>query len=263
MPAILIVARRFAFSLAFFYAAGAHADCVDTVRLSAAERDFYLRANAALKSFLPPAPEGENIRSHDRITDPQGIQVCKGDKPGDFTVQVQRRYVWPDPRKHSADTVVVMDLSINTRSFGKSLDNDRSGAYGNPSPGRSAGLRVHNVEWRVSGDQAGMPVQQQSLRPSIAAAVDRDGLQALVGRPLPTVAASEAKSAPPTRLVAAPAPAPAAATPSAGSPAPATPAAAPQPASTGATAPSAPTSSDTTMRDAADTVQKLRGLFGR
>ena len=88
--------------------------------LSAAERDFHIRATAALKSFLPPAPAGENIRSQDIVTDPKGIQACKGEKkPGDFPVQVQRRYIWPDPRKNSADTAVALELVINASSFAR------------------------------------------------------------------------------------------------------------------------------------------------
>ena len=241
----------------------ARADCVDTVGLSAAERDFHIRATAALKSFLPPAPAGENIRSSDSVTDPNGIQACKGEKkPGDFSVQVQRKYIWPDPKKHSADTAVTFDLVINARSFGKSLG-DYSGAYGSPSPGRSAGLQVHNVEWKVSAAGYGVQAQRDSLTASIGAVVDRERLQALVGRPLPSVAASDAiaRKIPPTQLVSVAPPGPAAGV-STGSPAAESPAVAPQPARTVGAAPPSPSSTDS-VRDAADAVQKLRGLFGR
>jgi hypothetical protein len=263
MSIILAVTRRFAPAIVFVYAAAAHADCVDTVGLSPAERDFHVRANAALKSFLRPAPAGENIRAADTVTDPQGIQACKGEKkPGDFTVRVQRKYIWPDPKKHSADTVITLELAINMQSFGNSLGN-YSGAYGSPSPGRSAGLQVNNVEWRLTDSGLGVQAQRDSLRASLAAVVERDRLQGLVGRPLPSVAESEAmaRKAPPTQLVTPPPPAatPAVAT-STGGP---TPAAAPQPASPSGTAPSAPAPADTTVKDAADAVQKLRGLFGR
>jgi hypothetical protein len=263
MSYILAVTRRFTLAIVCLYAAGAHADCVDTVGLSPAERDFHVRANAALKSFLRPAPAGENIRSEDSMTDPRGIQACKGEqKPGDFTVRVQRMYVWPDPKKHSADTVITLELVINTQSFGKSLGN-YSGTYGSPSPGRSAGLQVHNVEWRVSESSYGVQAQRDSLRASIAAVLERERLQGLVGRPLPSVAESEAmaKKTPPTQLVTPPPPAPAVATPT-GGPASAVPAAAPQPASPSGTAPSAPAPADS-VKDATDAVQRLRGLFGR
>jgi hypothetical protein len=266
MSTILTITRRFALAIVCLYAAGAHADCVDTVSLSPAERDFHVRANAALNSFLRPAPAGENIRSQDSMTDPQGIQVCKGDKkPGDFTVRVQRQYVWPDPKKHFADTAITLELVINTQSFGKSLGN-YSGTYGSPNPGRSAGLQVHNVEWRVSDAGYGVQAQRDSLRASIAAALERERLQGLVGRPLPSVAESVAmaKKAPPTQLVTPPSPAPAVTTSTAGpaSAAPAAPAASPPPASPSGAAPSAPAPADS-VKDAADAVQKLRGLFGR
>ena len=240
----------------------AWADCVDTVGLSAAERDFHIRATAALKSFLPPAPAGENIRSGDSVTDPNGIQACKGEKkPGDFSVQVQRKYIWPDPKKNSADTAVTLELVINASSFGKSLG-DHSGAYGSPSPARSAGLQVHNVEWKVSAAGYGVQAQGDSLTASIGAVVDRERLQALVGRPLPSVAASDAiaRKIPPTQLVSVAPPGPAAAV-STGSPAAVSPAVAPQPARTVGAAP--PPSSTDSVRDATDAVQKLRGLFGR
>jgi hypothetical protein len=236
---------------------------VDTVGLTAAERDFHVRATAALKSFLPPAPAGENIRSGDTVTNPNNIQACKGEKkPGDFSVQVQRKYIWPDPKKNSADTAVTLDLVINASSFGKSLG-DYSGAYGSPSPARSAGLQVHNVEWKVSAGGYGVQAQNDSLRASIGAVVDRERLQALVGRPLPSVAASDAmaRKIPPPQLVSVAPSAPAAAV-STGSPAAAAPTVAQQPASTTGAAP-APASSTDSVRDAADTFQKLRGLFGR
>jgi hypothetical protein len=263
MSAILTVTRRFALAIVCCYTAGVHADCVDTVGLTAAERDFHNRATAALKSFLRPAPAGENIRVSDSVPDAQGIQACKGEKkPGDFTVQVLRKYIWPDPKKNSADTAVTLELSINTSSFGKSLG-DYSGAYGSPSPGRSVGLQVHNVEWKVSAASYGVKAQQDSLVASIAAVVDRERLQAMVGRPLPSVAASDAiaKKVPPTQLVAAAPSAPAAAV-STGSPAAVAPAVTSERASTTGAAPPAAASNDS-VRDAADAVQRLRGLFGR
>ncbi len=250
MPFIPNSVRCLAIAAACFYMSGAYADCVDTVGLNAAERDFYNRANGALESFLPPAPAEENLWSADGMTNPENINVCKGDKkPGDFTVEVQRKYVWPDLKKHFADTVVTLTFSINARSFDKTLG-DNSGAYGSPSPTRSADLKVHNVTWNVSTTSIvisaatyGVQAQQDSLRASIAAAVNLERLQGLVGRPLPAVAESEAtaKKLPPTQLV----------TPARAAPAPAP-----------ASAPAAPAPTDT-AKEAIDAVQKLRGLFGR
>ena len=260
MPFIPSSVRCLAIAAACFYMSSADADCVDTVGLNAAERDFYNRANSALKSFLPPAPPGENTWSADSMTAPQSINVCKGDKkPGDFTVEVQRKYIWPDPKKHFADTAVILALSINARSFDKN-PGTHSGAYGSPSPTRSADLKVHNVTWNVSAG-SGVQAQGDSLRASITAAVDRERLQRLVGRPLPTAAESEAmaKKLPPTPLITpAPAAPAVAATTSAGSaPAAATqPSAAPPSAPAPASAPAAPTPTDT-AKEAIDTVQKI------
>ncbi len=245
----------------YFHASGVQADCVDTVPLSAQERDFMLRANAALKTFLPAAPSAEGLRSADSETKPDHFNACKGEKKiGDFTVGVSRKYIWPDPRKHFADTSVTVSFTMNVKSFAAPTGN-YSGAYGSPSPGRSAGLAVNNVEWKVDAASYGVPEQRERLRASLAAVIERDRLAALVGRPLPSVAASNAmKKAEPTPLITPP-PASAAAAPASAAAAPAPAAVAPASATTGS-APPAPTPTDV-MKDAADTVQKLRGLFGR
>lgn len=253
MPSTRITLRRLILALVFFHASAVHADCVDTVPLSAQERDFILRANAALKNFLPAAPSAEGLRSSDSETNPGHFNACKGEKKtGDFSVDVSRKFIWPDPRKHSADTSVTVSFAINVKSFAAPAGN-YSGAYGSPSPGRSTGLTVNNVEWKVDAASYGVPAQRESLRASLAAVIERDRLAALVGKPLPSVAASTAmKKAGPTPLIA---------PPSASAAAPAPAAAAPASAPAGSTPP-APTPTDA-IKDAADTVQKLRGLFGR
>ena len=256
MPSTRITLRRLILAMVFFHASAVHADCVDTVPLSAQERDFILRANAALKNFLPAAPSAEGLRSSDSETNPGHFNACKGEKKtGDFHVEVSRHYIWPDPKKHFADTSVTVKFAMNVKSFAAPAGS-YSGAYGSPSPGRSAGLTVNNVEWKVDAASYGVPAQRESLRASLAAVIERDRLAALVGKPLPSVAASTAmKKAGPTPLIAPPsaptssAPASAAAAPAATGSAP--PAPAPAPAPTDA------------LKDAADTVQKLRGLFGR
>ncbi len=263
MPNKLTTLRRILLAALFFHAAGVQADCVDTVPLSPQERDFVIRASAALQSFLRPAPSSEPIRTSDSVTDPAGIQACKGEKKdGNFDVSVSRKYIWPDPKKHSADTAITMHIAINVRSF-DTRAGEHSGAYGSPSPGLSAGLTLNNVEWKVDAASYGVPAQRESLRASLAAVIDRDRLAALVGKPLPSVATSTAmaKKAGPTPLItpepsasaAAPAPTHAAIPlPSGASPSPASP----------PSAPAAPTPTDM-LKDAADTAQKLRGLFGR
>ncbi len=245
----------------FFHARGVHADCVDTVPLSAPERDFMLRANAALKTLLPSAPSAEGLRASDADTNPDQFNVCKGEKKqGDFTVRVSRKFIWPDPKKHSADTVVTVNFAMNVKNFAAPAGN-YSGAYGSPSPTLSAGLKVNNVEWKVDAASYGVREQIEQLRGSLAAAIERDRLAALVGKPLPSVAASAAmKKTGPTPLIATSATATASA--------PAVPGAAPAaatPASdnTGTALPGPAPSTTDTLKEAADTVQKLRGLFGR
>ncbi len=256
MPITLATLRRIFLALLFFHATGVYADCVDTVPLNAQERDFILRVNAALKNFLPTAPVAEGLRTGDTETNPGHFNVCKGEKKaGNFSVVVSRKYIWPDPKKHSADTSVTVSIAVNVKSFAAPAGN-YSGAYGSPSPGLSAGLTVNNVEWKVDAASYGVPAQRESLRASLAAVIERDRLAALVGKPLPSVAASAAmpKKAGPTPLIT-PEPATAAAA------TPASSATAPSPASS-PSAPAAPAPADT-LKDAADTVQKLRGLFGR
>jgi hypothetical protein len=246
-----------------FCAGSSHADCVDTVGLSAAEQEFHRRAHAALLSFLPPAPVAEGLWARDDAgLDAASINVCRGDKkPGNFSVTVSRKYVWPDPQKRMADATVTAKFSLNLPAFKEDAgDGSFAGNYGIPSPQRSAGLGVHNVTWEVAGSGWGVKAQTDALRSSVAAAVDRQRLQGLVGRPLPPVAESRAlaKKLPPTQLVAAPA----------ADQAPAGSAAAPQaaPAAVPVAPPAGglpvPTSGDN-VKDAVETVQKLRGFFGR
>ena len=75
MSSILAAVRPLAIALVCFSVAGVHVDCVDTVGLSAAERDFYGRADAALTSFLRPAPARKDIRIGDSGSSLDGIQV--------------------------------------------------------------------------------------------------------------------------------------------------------------------------------------------
>jgi hypothetical protein len=117
-------------------------------------------------------------------------------------------------------------------------------AYGAASPGRSAGLKVNNVVWKAEGSDS-------PLRAALADAIDRARLQALVGKPLPSVAESQAlasKAVPATVAGAAPVSnSPAAQTATQSS----------------AANPSAPAAASEPVKDAVETVNKLRGLFGR
>ena len=135
------------------------------------------------------------------------------------------------------------------------------GSHGAASPGKSAGLKVHNVAWSAVGADG-------PLRQALAAAMDRAGLQALVGQALPSEAESEAVAAKatPTRVPDMPASAfagtsastasvtstPTTTTAAAVTAAPAAPA--PPPAQPAAAEPA---------KRAAEAVNLLRGLLGR
>ncbi len=101
---------------------------------------------------------------------------------------------------------------------------------------------MNNVVWKAEGSDS-------PLRAALADAIDRARLQALVGKPLPSVAESQAlasKAVPATVGGAAPAGQTAA-----------------QPASPSAPAASGQAGASEPVKDAVETVNKLRGLFGR
>jgi hypothetical protein len=214
------------------------ADCVDTRKASAGEIDFHKKAMATLLAALPPAPVGGSLQYKDNVTSLG--QQCG--PTGDFTVQATRAY------EHNYRKSIV-SMAVNVQRL-PAAAGPLSAAYGTASPGRSAGLKVHNVVWTVSGSDS-------PLRQALVEAIDSARLQGLVGRPLPSVADSEAMAA-----RTAPATVGGAAT---GSTATGTQAAT-QPAIS--TDPSSPAAAGQTVgsepiKDAADAVNKLRGLFGR
>lgn len=215
--------------LALGWPALASADCVDTRKPTAGEMEFHSRAMAALVAALPPVPVGGKLQNQDSVTTLG--QQCKG-STGDFKLEAVRYYEL-NYRKS------IVSVAINEPGL-PATDNVMSAAYGSASPKRSAALKVNNVVWRVSGSDS-------PLRQALVDAMDRTRLQALVGKPLPSVAESQA-------LAAQAVPATVGATPAAAS------AASPNP-SAPATAGQAPASEP--VKDAVDTVNKLRGLFGR
>jgi hypothetical protein len=216
----------------------AWADCVDTRKPTAAETEFHARAIAALVAALPPVPVGGKLQNKDSLPT-LGSNQCVG-TTGDFSVQATRFY-------ELNSRLAIVEVAMNVPQL-PATDPVLVTTYGTASPKRSEGLKVHNVFSRVSGSDS-------PLRKALADGIDRARLEAMVGKPLPTVAASQALAAqavPATVAVAAPA----AAAPAPNSPATqsAAEAAAPKPSARAAADPA---------RDAVDTVNKLRGLFGR
>lgn len=212
--------------LALGWPALASADCVDTRKPTAGETEFHGRAIAALVAALPPVPVGGKLQNQDSVTTLG--QQCAG-TTGDFSLEATRYYEL-DYRK------AIVSMAINVTRL-PADDGALVSAYGSASPKRSAGLKVNNVVWRVSGSDS-------PLRQALVDAIDRTRLQALVGKPLPAVEESRA-------LAAQAVPATVAAPPSVAAPNPSAPAAPGQ-------APAAEP-----IKDAVDTVNKLRGLFGR
>ncbi len=211
------------------------ADCVDTRKATAGETEFFNRAIATLVAALPPVPVGGKLQRNDSA--PTLGQQCQG-TTGDFNLEASRFY-----ELNSRLSIVTM--AINATRL-PATDAGLSAAYGPASPKRSAGLKVNNVVWTVSGSDS-------PLRKALVDAIDRTRLEAMVGKPLPSVAESQALAA-----KAVPATVAGAATPAANSPAT-------QPAASSPSAPAASGQSGTSDpgRDAVDTVNKLRGLFGR
>lgn len=223
----------------------ASADCVDMRKPTAAEAEFHSRAIAALVAALPPVPVGGKLQNKDSV--PTLGQQCKG-TIGDFSLEATRFYEL-NYRKS------IVSVAINVTKL-PATATVPFGAYGSANPSRSAALKVNNVVWRVDGSDS-------PLRHALAEAIDRTRLQALVGKPLPSVTESQALA---TQAVPATVAGTAAAAPAAPAPNVPTTQTATQPvAPTNPSAPAAPgqAAASEPVKDAVDTVNKLRGLFGR
>lgn len=223
--------------LALVWPASVLADCVDTRPPTAAEKDFHSRAMAAIVAALPPVPVGGKLQNKDSM--PTLGQQCVG-TTGDFTLEASRFYEL-NYRK------AIVTIAINATRLPAASTAFKE-AYGPLSPKRSAGLKVINATWSVGGSDS-------PLRQTLLDSIDRARLQSWVGKPLPTVAESQALAA---QAVPATVSGPTAATTT--SDAPATPGTAP---AANPSAPAAQPAATDTVKDAVDTVNKLRGLFGR
>ena len=102
-----------------------------------------------------------------------------------------------DQRRIAIDLVsqkVDIVIGMNLQRLPMASDRAVVGSHGTASPGKGVGLKVHNVAWSAVGADG-------PLRQALAAAIDRGRLQALVGRPLPQEAESEAVAAKATPTV--------------------------------------------------------------
>ena len=170
------------------------------------------------------------------------------------TDALDKRRIGINLLEQRVDVVIGMNLQ---RLPGARADNT-SGAYGVASAGKSTGLQVHNVSFGAGGTEG-------PFRQALAAAIDRAYLQALVGKPLPSQAQSEAYAA---KAVPALVPEFTAGAPTL-EPASMAPAAVATLARTSTSATSTPTPTADAppaadpVKKAAEAVNKLRGLFGR
>ena len=180
--------------------------------------------------------------------------------------ELDQRRIAIDLERQQVDIV----LSMNLQRLPRPNSEDTGGihdAFGAASPGKSAGLKVHNVSFSIRGPDG-------PLRQALAAAIDRARLQALLGQPLPSEAESEAAAAKavPTRVPDLPASALAAAataptatttTATAATATPAAPATPTTPPAPSPAPPPAPPPPAEPIKKAAEAVNLLRGLLGR
>ena len=161
-----------------------------------------------------------------------------------------------------ADQRVEIVIAMNLQRLPTANERTVVGSQGAASPGKSAGLRVNNVVWSVGGTDG-------SLRQALAGAIDRARLEALMGKPLPSAAESEAYAAKAVPVMVADLPASAmpGASMTAASPATANPATSPTPPvparQTATTTPAAPEPAAEPIKKAVDAVNMFRGLLGR
>ena len=177
-----------------------------------------------------------------------------------------------DRRRIAIDLVsqkVEIVIGMNLQRLPRASTIDSSGvhdAFGAASSGKSVGLKVHNLSFSVLGPDG-------PLRQALAAAMDRARLQALLGKPLPSEAESEAvaaKTTPtvvPDMLVGAPTSTASTIEPTStttAAPGSARTTAAERTVAAPATAPApAPPPAAEPVKKAADAVNMLRGLLGR
>ena len=178
--------------------------------------------------------------------------------------ELDQRRIAIDLERQQVDVVIGMNLQRLPRP-GSDDTGGIHDAFGAASPGKSAGLKVHNVSFSVRGPDG-------PLRQALAAVIDRARLQALLGQPLPSEAESEAAAAKavPTRVPDLPASALAAAAAPTTTTATATTATAATAATAAPAAPGAPAAPATPatppaepIKKAAEAVNLLRGLLGR
>jgi hypothetical protein len=211
----------------------------------------------------PPLPPEQQALADKQNAEGRRLEGLANQVAQDHRASVKHQ---TDPLRARADALnafpqeLVLVLHINAARFPEPAESVAT--FGVPSPRQNAALKVLNVVLEVRGPEG-------AARQALLAAVDRGYLQGLVGQQLPDVGASQARAA----AAAAPGPASANAAPpvapSATEPAPSTASSArPGSAPPGAKAPppdaqKKPEPASPAGQDAANAVNRLRGLLGR
>lgn len=222
-------------------ATGALADCVDGSRdRTPREQAFADKLAASLRAALPAAPAPLSMPREPQVT-VQG--PCRDTPVGKLVARVSADYT---ASLHYSDRVTV---TLRANDAYPGADDLVFGTL----PKKPAPFKLHNLVVKVDGHK---PKYVEAVKQ----ALDRDRLQRLIDAPLP--------EAPPPAAwaVGAPAAAKAGTAPAASasaSPASTTTPSKPAAASLGESAPPAPDPTRAVADKAKDTVNKLRGLFGR
>ncbi len=233
--------------------------------MAAQEQALRQKANAAWQATRDAEKAGEKAAAQARDAEYRALRNQADAIPAQHAASVKAQTDELDKRRIGIDLVeqrVEVVIGMNLQRLPGARADNSSGAYGAPSPGKSVGLKVHNIGFAVDGSDG-------PLRQALAAAIDRASLQALVGQPLPSQAQSEAyaaKAAPAmVPEIAAGAPGVDSASTTTAAAPPSTPARTASPA-TPTTAPTPPASDAPAaepVKKAAEAVNKLRGLLGR
>ncbi len=159
--------RSLAMAAACLFTVVAQADCIDGLREPrAAEQEFHRRATAALIAALPAPPAGaeaEGTPCDFKRLPSMGV-LCRGDKVGDFTVSVKRRYVvrFTDaeskrlyaPRKEIDDQIqALLKLPPDKAAERSALERKASAAYSARSAAAKAGDKA-TAEARLAESNA-------------------------------------------------------------------------------------------------------------
>lgn len=161
-----------------------------------AERAYFQKTQAELAAALPAAPP--DFKRTDTPPDfraaPRMPVQCRDQKVGLFDIGVIGDDLYTHPRtpgEPEAGTVRSYDvrITVNMRQPPPSGSTPKGddGAWGTPTATRNADPKVHNGAFGVNGPEG-------PARKALLDLVDTAWLQALVGRPLPEVGASEAQA---------------------------------------------------------------------